>query len=377
MCGLSALFIVFGIRYQWSIVVFFFSFTYIELMDKTTYLNHYYFVSVLSFLMIFLPAANYFSWDAYKKKGVFYSEIPQWNIDVIKLLLCIVYFYAGIAKLNSEWLFDAMPLKIWLPNREDIPLIGFLFRFDWVIYLFTWGGLLYDLFIPFLLIVRKTRIIGFCLVVIFHLLTAVLFPIGMFPYIMIFSALIFFSAKFHKKILDKLNVILGLPIVNLKRQSIMSFEFNLGNRLKATVICLFFFFQVSIPFRYLMYPDNLFWTEEGYRWSWRVMLMEKAGYAQFRVVNNESGAQFYVNNEDFLSSFQEKQMSTQPDFILQYAHFLHDHFFDQGMMDVSIYVDSFVALNGRRSSPYIDPEYDLTKGHESFAHKKWILPFNE
>ncbi len=61
ICFISSVFICLGLKYRISIIIFFLSFTYIELMDKTTYLNHYYFVSVLSFLMIFLPANASFS----------------------------------------------------------------------------------------------------------------------------------------------------------------------------------------------------------------------------------------------------------------------------------------------------------------------------
>ena len=210
ICGLSALFVAIGLRYKWAIIAFFLSFTYIELMDKTTYLNHYYFVSVLSFLLIFLPAGNYFSWDTLKNPRKLFLQIPQWNIDAIKLLLCIVYLFAGLAKLNSEWLLQGMPLKIWLPTKDDLPMIGFLFRYDWMIYLFAWGGALYDLIIPFLLLNRKTIALGFTMVVFFHLLTAILFPIGMFPYLMIFSALIFFNFQFHHKIIDGLLQILNI-----------------------------------------------------------------------------------------------------------------------------------------------------------------------
>ena len=377
ICGISALFVAVGLRYKWAIITFFLSFTYIELMDKTTYLNHYYFVSVLSFLLIFLPAGNYFSWDTLKKPRKLFLQIPQWNIDAIKLLLCIVYLYAGLAKLNSEWLFQGMPLKIWLPTKDYLPMIGFLFRYDWMIYLFAWGGALYDLIIPFLLLNRKTRGFGFMMVVFFHLLTAILFPIGMFPYLMIFSALIFFNYQFHQKIIDRL-----LEILNIKNRKIhpiqdTSFRHSLINTAKIIILALFFLIQIGLPLRYVLYPGNLFWTEEGYRWSWRVMLMEKAGSAQFKIVDNASGSWFYVNNEDFLTSFQEKQMATQPDFILQYAQFLNVHFSQQGMKDLGIFVDCFVALNGRKSARYIDPEFDLTKGYDSFAHKSWILPFNE
>ena len=377
VCGLSALFVALGLKYTWAIITFFLSFTYIELMDKTTYLNHYYFVSVLSFLLIFLPAGNCFSWDTFKNSRLSFSQIPQWNIDVIKLLLCIVYLYAGLAKLNPEWLLQGMPLKIWLPTKDYLPMIGFLFRYDWMIYLFAWGGALYDLIIPFLLLNRKTRAFGFIMVVFFHLLTAILFPIGMFPYLMIFSALIFFNYQFHQKVIDGLHRMLRIKKYKGHQIQNVPLQYRLLNKVKIGILALFFLIQIGLPCRYLLYPDNLFWTEEGYRWSWRVMLMEKAGNAQFKIVDNSSRNWFYVNNEDFLTSFQEKQMATQPDFILQYAHFLNEHFSQQGMTDLSIFVDCFVALNGRKSTRYIDPKFDLTKGYESFAHKSWILPFNE
>ena len=129
------------------------------------------------------------------------------------------------------------------------------------------------------------------------------------------------------------------------------------------------------PWRYLLYPGELFWTEEGYRFSWRVMLMEKAGAANFKIVDSVSNTSFYVDNADFLTSFQEKQMSFQPDFILEYAHYLGDHFASQGHQNIQVYVDSYVALNGRMSQPYINSTIDLYTLKESVFHKDWILPF--
>ncbi|MDG2274515.1 MAG: HTTM domain-containing protein, partial [Flavobacteriaceae bacterium] len=151
-CAIASLFVAIGYKYRIAIIIFFLSFTYIELMDKTTYLNHYYFVSVLSFLLIFLPANSQFSVDSYLRKKE-YIRIPRWTIDSIKLLLAIVYFYAGLTKLNSDWLFRAMPLKIWLPSKYDLPLIGNnLMQQEWFHFAMSWGGALYDLIIPFLLI---------------------------------------------------------------------------------------------------------------------------------------------------------------------------------------------------------------------------------
>ena len=377
ICGLSALFVALGYKYRIAIITFFLSFTYIELMDKTTYLNHYYFISLLSFLMIFLPANATFSVDAYKNDSYNYKYIPRWTIDSVKLLLGIVYFYAGLAKLNSDWLVDAMPLKIWLPSKFDLPFFGSLMHETWLHYGFSWGGALYDLTIPFLLLYKRTRLLAFCLVLFFHIFTKALFPIGMFPYIMIVSTLIFFDAKFHNKIIAFISKYLKINVTRFETTAIKTASKSILTNIKYGCIVLFFVLQILIPFRYLLYPGELFWTEEGYRFSWRVMLIEKLGYAQFKIVNSATGEWFYVDNKDFLTIFQEKQMSTQSDFILQYAKFLENHFSQQGHQNIEIYVENYVTLNGRLSAPYIDPNIDLTKQNESFKPKHWILPFND
>ncbi|MCH2032733.1 MAG: HTTM domain-containing protein [Tenacibaculum sp.] len=372
-CGLSALFVAIGYKYRIAIISFFLSFTYIELMDKTTYLNHYYFVSLVSFLMIFLPANATFSVDS-KKRGFEYLNIPRWTVDSIKVLLGIVYFYAGLAKLNSDWLFRAQPLKIWLPSKYDLPLIGNnLMQQEWFHFAMSWSGAIYDLCIPFLLLYKRTRTLGFFLVVVFHVFTRILFPIGMFPYIMIVATMIFFEPSFHENVISFLKSKIKVFGYKVKTISVFSYK----DSLVPIFIGIFVLIQLLFPWRYLLYPGELFWTEEGYRFSWRVMLMEKAGYSNFKIVDGKTKQFFYVDNKDFLTSFQEKQMSFQPDFIIEYAHFLGDHFTKDGHQNVEVYVESYVALNGRPSKLYIDPKVDLYKQKESFKHKDWILPFND
>ena len=375
VCAVSAFFVAIGYKYYISIITFFLSFTYIELMDKTTYLNHYYFVSILSFLMIFLPANASYSLDSYLKNQS-YRYTPKWCVDSIKLLLFIVYFYAGLAKINSDWLLEAQPLKIWLTTGSyDLPFIGNnIMQKEWFHYFMSWGGMFYDLLIPFILLYSRTRIYGFLLVVFFHIFTVILFPIGMFPYIMIVSSLIFFSSKTHKKLLDfvlkpvinRLNNLKQVNAVNIKRK-----------KLAISIVFVFFIIQFIFPFRYAFYPGELFWNEQGYRFSWRVMLMEKRGYTTFKIVDKEKGKSFYVMNDEFLTEFQERQMSFQPDFILEYAHHLGDHYKELGYNNIEVYADSYVALNGRMSKRFVDPKVDLLKEKRGFNNKKWILPLNE
>lgn len=377
VCGLAALGVAVGYKYRLAAITFFLSFTYIELMDKTTYLNHYYFVSVVGFLMIFLPANACFSVDAYKNNRLAFSRVPSWTVDSLKILLGIVYFYAGLAKINSDWLIKAMPLKIWLPKHVDVPLVGGLLNSPWLQYSFSWGGMIYDLLIVFLLLYKRTRIFAFIMVVFFHVVTRLLFPIGIFPFIMIVSTLIFFDSAFHEKVLKSLSNILKLNWNIWANERSRVQDFGGLQKLKLSVVALFLLVQLAFPFRYLFYPGELFWTEEGFRFSWRVMLMEKAGYAQFIVTDPENGKQIYIKNSDFLTQFQEKQMSFQPDFIVQYAHFLKEFYQQKGIASPEVHVQSFVALNGRLSQPFIDPNIDLAKQHDTFAPKTWILPFND
>lgn len=374
--------IILGYRYRLSIITFFFLFTYSELIDKTTYLNHYYFTSCIAFLLCFLPAGAYFSLDT-KRKGVEIETIPAWMVDSLKLFLAIVYFYAGIAKINSDWLIQAQPLSLWLSSKYHLPLIGGLLQLKWVHYAASWSGMLYDVLIPFFLWYPKTRRMAFVFVVLFHVMTKVFFPsIGMFPYIMLTAATIFFEVKWHQNVLSKLKTFLQLasktlPIKKTKAPLILNVKvFSPKNYVRPLLLC-FFALQILLPLRYLTYPGELFWNEEGYRFSWRVMLMEKKGYTSFKIKDSVSQRSFYVNNADFLTPFQERQMSFQPDFILEYAHYLADHFSRQGHQNIQVFADSFVALNGRPSQRFIDPRVDLVTQKESFKHKTWVLPFTD
>ncbi|MCB0736841.1 MAG: HTTM domain-containing protein [Bacteroidetes bacterium] len=371
VCGLSALMVALGFKYSLAIITFFLSFTYIELIDKTTYLNHYYFISLVAFLLIWLPANKRFSIDAYLNPEKAFKTVPNWTILSIKVLLGIVYFYAGLAKLNSDWLLNAMPLKIWLPANSDLPIIGPLLNETWVHYGMSWAGALYDLTIPFLLFWKRTRIWAFAAVVFFHVLTRALFPIGMFPFIMILSTLIFFSANFHEKLLG------FWP----KRWSIYTeknlvYKTSLIRQVGMGLLAFFFFVQFLLPFRFVTQKGELFWHEQGFRFSWRVMLMEKAGYAEFKVKDAESGQMERVNADQFLTAFQQKQMATQADFIIQFAHFLKDEYLKKGMQKPEVYVDSYVAINGRTSQPYVRSDINLAALPTSTNKSEILNPFN-
>ncbi len=373
----SSVMVIAGLLYKVASTAFFLTFTYVELIDKTTYLNHYYFVSVMAFLLILVPAGRYFSVDVWLKPAVEVSNVPAWTINIFKLQLILVYFFAGISKLNHDWLIDTMPLKIWLPGLTNLWLVGPLLGYTWVAYAFSWFGALFDLTIGFLLLKRSTRKPAYVMVIIFHIFTAWFFKIGMFPYIMIAATLIFFSAETHKNMIDYLRRFWF-------RQKIIHTDVNRNYLLKEAwakliygVLIIHFTIQVLLPLRYLAYPGKLYWTEEGYRFSWRVMLMEKGGTIFFYVKDPATGGQTEIVNSQYLSQFQETQMSTQPDMILQFAHYLAGRYRAKGIKNPVVTAQSYVTLNGSGSRLYIDSTVNLANERESFGHKRWILPFQK
>ena len=369
---ISSLSIVLGIFYRISSILFFLLFTYVELIDVTNYLNHYYFISLVSFLMCFLPANRSFSLDIWNNHEKILKSIPNWTIGILKFQLALVYFFAGIAKLNYDWLFNAMPMSIWLQAKTHWPILGSLFTEKWVAYSCSWAACIFDLTVAFFLLSKRYRPIAYFVLVIFHVITGLMFPIGMFPWIMILATLIFFSSDFHERIIALLRLIFN---IKEKKSTATNFLVLKGFKRKFLSVFLFTFvlIQMLVPFRYVLYPGDLFWTEQGYRFSWRVMLIEKAGTAFFYVTDPETGQKGEVNNCDFLTPNQEKMMATQPDLILQYAHIIKKEVESRGLKDPIINAEVYVTLNGSRSKLFIDPEVDLTTLQDDFKPKDWIL----
>ena len=105
--------------------------------------------------------------------------------------------------------------------------------------------------------------------------------------------------------------------------------------------------------------------------------MEKAGTAFFYITDPITGKKSEVFNARFLTSLQETMMATQPDMILQYAHFLDQQYRKSNNTDPVVTVQSYVTLNGGGSRLFIDSTVDLSAQRENFFPKRWILPYDE
>lgn len=377
-----ALMIIIGLWYRWAMFLFFVVFVYTELLDVTHYLNHYYLISLLCFLMLWLPANRAYAVDVYLRPNRRLKEVPRWTVLVLQLQIGIVYFFAGVAKLKYDWLVNAQPLQIWLARHGELPVVGGFLSQTWVAYFMSWAGAFYDLTIAFWLLWWRTRVLAYATVVFFHTLTWLLFPIGVFPFMMMAVTVVFFAAETQKRILTFF--IYPLIWILSKLKSKFATE-NANNTppwqpaqwAKKPLMVLFFSYftlQVLLPLRHFLYEGDVLWTEEGFRFSWKVMLIEKQATALFTVRDAATGRESQIDNLDYLTQKQEYMMSSQPDFILQFAHFLANEYKEKHhYTQPQVFANVRVALNGRPSRLLINPETDLAKEPEGFFHKDWIL----
>ncbi|MEL7161258.1 MAG: HTTM domain-containing protein, partial [Bacteroidota bacterium] len=157
-----------GWRFRITAPLFALAFTYLFLLEKAHYLNHAYLFTWLAWILVFTPAWREFSLDVRRRPVEWSPVAPAWSVYVFPALMGVVYFFGGIAKINYDWLIEAMPLHMWLERRGNMPLLGPMWRQEITAYVMAWGGMLLDLSAPFLLLHRRLRWVALGFLLLFH-----------------------------------------------------------------------------------------------------------------------------------------------------------------------------------------------------------------
>ncbi len=371
--GLAVLGVCFaaGFLYRAVALLLFVAFAYVQLLDVTNWLNHYYLVSLLLLLSATMPLGRAASVDAWLRPQTKLDAFPAWCTYLLRFQVGIVYVYAGLAKATSDWLLHAEPLNIWLSARTGMPVIGAIFDERWAAYAFSWAGFLFDTFIVAFLLWKRTRAYAYVVVLFFHAMTFLLFPIGLFPFIMCASALVFMSPTWPSTALT----LVSSPRARARARSPLPTASS--PRVHPALIAVaasFCLLQLLIPLRHHLYGGNVLWHEQGMRFSWKVMVREKNGSITYIVESQRAHRTWYVSPHKYLTDRQERELATQPDLVLQLAHRVRDDFHAQGHDDVTVRVEAIVSLNGRAGAPMIDPSVDLVPIEDGLTKASWILP---
>jgi hypothetical protein len=359
--AMLALGIAVGFRYRLCTALFCLGFTYLELIDQTTYLNHYYLISLLSGLLIFLPANCQWSLDALRRRRLAAESVPAWTVWLLRYQMAVVFVFAGLAKLNPDWLFAAQPMRTWLMANSGLPLIGSWLAEPWVAFAASWFGALYDLTIPFLLLYSRTRLAALAAVVFFHVMTSLLFPIGMFPWLMIVASTVFLPYDWPRRFL----------IRKPARTSVEAFQRAPSPRLDFIPKFLLLSYcglQILLPARSWFYPQCGAWDQRGFNFSWRVMLVEKTGSVEFYRYDPDGKLRERIPIESYTTPRQRVMMAQDPALIRQFAQFLSVAL---ARPDSEIRAEAYAVLNGHPSQRLVRPDVNLAGA----LPPDWIVPF--
>jgi vitamin K-dependent gamma-carboxylase len=396
-----------GLFYRVATVLFFLGFSYVQLIDVTNYLNHYYLVSLCAGLMAFLPMNAAWSLDARLFPGKRRASVPAYAVYLLRFQIAVVYTFAGLAKVNVDWLVHGQPLGVWLAARTGLPVIGPLFALPGAALVMSWAGCLFDLTIAAWLSIPRTRLPAYAVVLFFHVVTSALFPIGMFPVIMVTAALVFFPPSWPRDLVAwarRVGARAGTLVLRRPSEGTLVLrgegEGTLVLREETTsaqppssaapagppprwvapalaAFAVFAIFQVAFPFRAHLYGGNVHWHEQGMRWSWRVMVREKNAGVTYRVTNPVTGKITEVAPRKYLTARQGRDFATQPDLLLQLGKRIAKDYSAREGVPVTVHVDAIVSLNGRRAARLVDPTVDLARVDDGLGKATWILPMPE
>ena len=358
-----------GLFYRWSAFILAVTFTHVFLIERTLYNNHYYLIVLLAWLANVIPLHRGWSLDSIRRPDRYAPRLPQWMLWLVRFQIGVVYVFGGIAKLNADWL-RGQPMGMWLAAKSDLPEIGIWLPSSAIVPVFSVGGLLIDLLAVPLLLWRRSRLLMFALLIIFHVLNSLLFTIGLFPWLMIVATMIFFPPDWPRQLF-------GIPDYFRDRANDARIEWTASRRVIAAFLGLYVAIQLLVPLRLHLAPGDPSWTEYGQLFAWRMMLRQKLTGIRFYGTNPTTGQQGVIDITQFLNQRQAAQMSRDPDLIVAFSQWMADHYRRQGIPGMEIRAKVLASLNGRKPQLLIDPQVDLAREQRRFGTQPWVLPLTE
>lgn len=331
----GAVLLALGIIPRIAALVFMASFGYLFLIDMSFYNNHYYLWCLLAFLFVVTDVGKSISLtDLFRKR--FSGQMHIRNYVVFALLITIVYFYGGIAKLNSDWL-QGYPMRLYT-RANNFPFPEFSG------YFLSYTGLLFDLLIGLVLWKYPRSVFVTVPMLAFHISNYFLFDIGEFPLVMLGAWFVY------------------LPLGRYGPAKLLpEMKATVKGNLLYIMLVFFFAFQLLFPLRFMLFGDNVAWHRQGYNFSWRMMLNNyKPHYFQFLVNIPARNDSYHVDFEKLLTYRQFYHLYHDPLMIWQLAQKLEgDARAKYGVDTVHVYCKSMVALNQHPPRSLIDETYDL------------------
>lgn len=376
-----AVFLALGLGYRLATVALCLGLTYFFLLDSTIFLNHTYLICLMSLLMAIVPAHAMWSLDRHLKPAGKGDFVPRWSMMILKAQLFIVYMYGAIWKLNPDWMSGLVCEQFMYtsPVAERFPVVQEL----WFAKFLAFGGIGVDSLVPILLVIPQTWWLGAILVVPFHLMNHFLFHIGVFPWFMLGTLALFPPTDWPRKVISFVaskfksgqkfaaSVMNAVPRIGLDRSTV---GFASGSLALILFLHVYLLIQLIVPLRHLAYPGNVDWTEEGYFFSWRMMLHQKKTHMVLYQTDPATGVRKKIQLQYYLSRWQRINMSLRPQHTQLFAHWYADKVERETGVRPIITAKILATMHCRPWQDLIDPTVDLASEPIDFKPKSWILP---
>lgn len=358
--AVAALFVAAGAAYRLAAGVLAVGLAYLFLLDEAQYLNHDYLIVLFAALLVLVPADRALAWDA--RGGA--RSVPRGALWLLRSQMGLVYSFAGVAKLDADWLAGA-PMHGWLLERADLPLVGALLAQPATAVAMSGAGMLVDLCAWPALSHPRSRPVMFGVLVAFHLVNSQLFSIGVFPWLSLAATSLFFAPDWPQRFL------------RISRWSSVT-PVRPPHRAWWALASAYLAVQLLVPLRHHLYPGPVSWTEEGHRFAWHMLLRHKDTALVFLLRDRASGAVWEVAPDAVLTEEQAEAMASRPYMIQQLAVELRRRARIELGADVEVYANAWASLNGRPWQRLIDPSVDLARvPDDPLAHAPWIVPLEE
>ncbi len=379
---IAALMLAIGLFTRVSAAVLCGSVAYVLLVERQIYLNHYYLLACVAGLLVFLPSARSLSVDAaigFERPG---ATCPRWQIWLVRFQLALPYVFGGIAKMELDWM-RGLPASMILNDRKQFAFVDYFTQLPGHALIFSWGGLLFDLLIVPLLLYRRTRWLAVALAVGFHLSNAFLFKIGVFPWLMLATLIVFFPIDTFGNLLRCLFANYSDSPINyrqskeigLQNQSLLEGKLWLPQgaigKCGVALAAIYVIVQLLLPVRPWIVPGTPSWNERGQRFAWRMMLRQKSSMAHFKLVAPDGTTRYYPSTI-VMTEYQARRAERNPELLRQAAWQFKRNAEKVGVNDIKVYCLALVSLNGRKPIPIIDPGVDLLTVKRGWFYDDWV-----
>jgi vitamin K-dependent gamma-carboxylase len=214
---------------------------------------------------------------------------------------------------------------------------------------------------------KRLKWVGLVGLIAFNFMNSNIFnDIGIFPYVMLSSLLLFFDGHDLTKLSSSIT---PMP------SSTGSVSTSKG--WKYTVIAIFLI-QMIIPFRGYLFSKNMDWTGIHQSFSWRMKSMTREVKEMKFTIIDSNGNEQQIEHGKIINNLQVDLIAREAGALLRFARHLRQNAIANKAPNPKVKAKILVSFNGRPPQDFVNPNVDLADPRLSvYNTSSWLMPLQE